>query len=110
MIASEGEKPLLYATRTISLDDFERLRYENNNFEEENTREVLENDLTLVACFGLVDKLREEVVDVINDLHEANTNTRILSGDHRETVFAIAKELGVPNENAISGEEFREQV
>jgi len=110
MIATLGEKPILYATKEMDAELFEEMKRNNDNFETEQSRLVLEQGLTLVACFGLSDKLREDVIEVINDLHDANTNTRILSGDHRDAVFHCARELGVPIDNAISGEEFREQI
>ena len=51
------------------------------------------------------------VVESINNLYEAGTNTRILSGDHKETALKVAREIGIAEEGdeagVISGAELR---
>ena len=61
-----------------------------SKFETEESRTVIESELILVATVGLTDDLREGIFDSVLALHLVKTNTRILSGDHRETVVKIA--------------------
>ena len=44
------------------MNEFNRIKGENNDFETEGDREVLENDLTAYAIFGLQDPLRSTIV------------------------------------------------
>jgi magnesium-transporting ATPase (P-type) len=45
--------------RDMSMADFEKLKADNNDFEKESDREVLECNLTAYGIFGLQDPLRE---------------------------------------------------
>jgi P-type E1-E2 ATPase len=64
----------------------------------------------LVASFGIVDKLKEGIHDVIEELYDSGVNTRIITGDHKETAIHTAREMGIieshTEEGAISGDEF----
>jgi len=88
-------KPLSIAYRDITLQQFEELKESNDNFESEESRHVIESELIHVATVGLIDELRSGVQDDCRDLKEANTNVRIVSGDHREAVVKVALELNV---------------
>jgi len=46
----------------MSLDEFNQLKSDNNDFETEADREVLEQNLTAYAIFGLQDPLRDTIV------------------------------------------------
>lgn len=94
-IAKQGMKPLSIAYRDFEVNQFEQLKSENNNFEDDNSRIMIETDLILAASFGLEDPLREDSKEVVHSLFEANVNTRILSGDHRDCVLKVARELDV---------------
>jgi P-type E1-E2 ATPase len=67
--------------------------------------------LTLVATLGLIDPLRDGCLEAINTLYDAGTNTRILSGDHKESVLKTARDIGIADNNneegVMSGEEIR---
>ena len=43
----------------MSMREFNQIKLDNNDFETEKNREVLENDLTAYGIFGLQDPLRE---------------------------------------------------
>jgi magnesium-transporting ATPase (P-type) len=68
----------------------------------------------LVASFGIVDKLKEGIHDVIEELYDSGVNTRIITGDHKETAIHTAREMGIieshTEEGAISGDEFSQIV
>lgn len=45
--------------------DFEAIKAENNNFEKEGDRGILETELTGVCIWGLQDPLRPTIIDSI---------------------------------------------
>ena len=55
-----------------------------------------------MATFGFEDELRENVAKIVNDLYEGGTNTRIISGDHKEVVTHIARKLCIVEAEGVS--------
>ena len=104
-------KPITYAYKDMPVYEFEELKHGHSNFEEEDSRYILESNLILAASFWLADPIRPEVTEVVVSLHNAKINTRILSGDHKQTVLSAAHKIGIIDSvdfaNAMSGEEFR---
>lgn len=70
--------------------------------------DTLESDLTFVGLMGMIDPPRENVKDSIAECKRSGIRTVMITGDHKNTAFAIAKELGIAeNESqAIFGAEF----
>lgn len=68
----------------------------------------MENDLTLLGVVGMIDPPREEVKDSIGLAKEAGIVTIMITGDHKNTAFAIAKDLGIADDisQAIAGKDF----
>lgn len=69
--------------------------------------EELENDLIFVGLQAMFDPPRENVKEAIAKCKTAGINTVIITGDHKFTAVAIAKELGLFKEGniALSGDE-----
>lgn len=67
----------------------------------------LEKDLIFIGLVGMIDPPREEVKDSIALCKTSGIKTIMITGDHKNTAFAIAKELGIAeNESqAIFGSE-----
>ena len=67
----------------------------------------LEQDLIFIGLVGMIDPPRLEVKDSIATCKKSGIKTIMITGDHKNTAFAIAKELGIAesNEQAISGTE-----
>ncbi|MDU4737004.1 cation-translocating P-type ATPase [Clostridium sp.] len=67
----------------------------------------LEKDLIFVGLMGMIDPPREEVKGSIQVSKNAGIRTIMITGDHKNTAVAIAKELGIANDisEAISGSE-----
>ena len=73
----------------------------------DNTPEFLEQELIFVGLTGMIDPVRPEVKAAIEECRAAGIRPVMITGDHRDTAIAIAKELGIitdPSE-AITGSE-----
>lgn len=88
-----GLKAITIAYRDFTREEFEGMKLQYNNFEDEQSRQYIENNLTMIASLGLSDPLREDIVDSILQLSEGKTNVRIVSGDHKQSVMAVAFKL-----------------
>ncbi|GAB6154037.1 calcium-translocating P-type ATPase, SERCA-type [Desulfosporosinus burensis] len=69
--------------------------------------DIIEENLTFIGLVGMIDPPRLEVKDSIALCKKAGIKTIMITGDHKNTAFAIAKELGISNdiEEVISGSE-----
>ncbi|GAA0227234.1 cation-translocating P-type ATPase [Metaclostridioides mangenotii] len=69
--------------------------------------ENIEFDLTFVGAVGMIDPPRKEVAQSVKTCRKAGIRTIMITGDHKDTAIAIAKELEILNEGdtVISGEE-----
>ncbi|WP_455538283.1 calcium-translocating P-type ATPase, PMCA-type [Terrisporobacter sp.] len=67
--------------------------------------EVLENDLVFLGLTGMIDPVREEVVESIKECNNAGIRPIMITGDHRDTASAIALQLGIIKDKneAITG-------
>ena len=67
----------------------------------------LEDNLTFVGLMGMIDPPREEVKGSIELSKKAGIRTIMITGDHKNTAVAIAKELGIAENisQAMSGSE-----
>ena len=70
----------------------------------------MEKDLILVGLVGMIDPPRAEVKDSIIKAKIAGVTTLMITGDHKNTAFAIAYQLGIAEkiEQTISGKEIDE--
>ena len=69
--------------------------------------ESLERELTFIGLTGMIDPVRPEVKAAIEKCREAGIRPVMITGDHRDTAVAIAKELGIISDEsqAITGAE-----
>ncbi|MDT2860404.1 cation-translocating P-type ATPase [Lactococcus lactis] len=66
-----------------------------------------ENDLILIGLSAMIDPPREAVYDSIAEAKKAGIKTIMITGDHKTTAQAIAKDIGLMNEEdmALTGQE-----
>jgi Ca2+-transporting ATPase len=70
----------------------------------------MEKDLIVVGIVGMIDPPRLEVKDSIMEAKRAGITSIMITGDHKNTAVAIAKELGIADsiEQSITGAEIDE--
>ena len=73
----------------------------------ENTPEYLETDLCFLGLTGMIDPVRPEVKPAIEACAAAGIRPVMITGDHKDTAVAIARELGIITDasQAITGAE-----
>ncbi|MFA5576734.1 MAG: cation-translocating P-type ATPase [Tissierellaceae bacterium] len=82
--------------------------------------DVSEDNMTFVGLTGMIDPARPEAKEAIQKCKKAGINTIMITGDHRETALAIAKDLSLAYSidetmtgdelNGISDQALREAV
>ena len=73
----------------------------------DNSPEYLEQELCFVGLTGMIDPVRPEVKAAIDECRTAGIRAVMITGDHKDTAVAIARELGiiVDASQAITGAE-----
>lgn len=116
--------------RDITKEDIDHIYEINNNFSlralrvlalayNEEKDKMSEENLVFVGLVAMVDPAREEAKPAVKTFKEAGIVTVMITGDHKDTAFAIAKELGICEDmsqcmfgyevDALSEEELREK-
>jgi len=106
------------SVRTVTVEDLKKNREEMDSMAAEALRvlafaykqlpddydltdldvEEVEDDLIFVGMQGMIDPAREEVPLAIRTAQEAGIRSIMVTGDHRITAVAIAKEIGILGE------------
>ncbi|MBR6518138.1 MAG: cation-translocating P-type ATPase [Oscillospiraceae bacterium] len=76
----------------------------------DQTAENLEKDMIFIGLTGMIDPVRPEVVDAIRECRAAGIRPVMITGDHKDTAVAIAKQLGIISDasQALSGSQLDE--
>ncbi|HQN94237.1 MAG TPA: calcium-translocating P-type ATPase, PMCA-type, partial [Prolixibacteraceae bacterium] len=62
----------------------------------------LESNLTFIGLVGMIDPARPEAVAAVAKCHTAGIRTVMITGDHKSTAMAIAREIGIYKEGDLS--------
>lgn len=93
-LAAQGQRVLAVATRPAREGQSE-LEFSD-----------LEQGLSLLGLYGIIDPPREEAITAVADCQAAGIRVKMITGDHAATARAIAAQLKLRNtERAITGHE-----
>lgn len=65
-------------------------------------------DFNFLGLIGLEDPIRPEVPQAVKECHDAGIKIIMITGDYPATVKSIAKQIGLPSEVIITGDELKE--
>lgn len=73
----------------------------------EDAAEAEERDLTFTGLVGMMDPARPEAAEAVKAFRGAGVDTVMITGDHVDTAYAIARELGIARsrKECLSGSE-----
>lgn len=117
-------------TRAINDEDIKKIEDAASNMSSDALRvlalaisfneQLEEKNLIFVGLVGMVDPPRETAKGAVATLKKAGITTIMITGDHKDTAFAIAKQLGIADDisqtmsgdqiDACSEEELKEKV
>ena len=68
---------------------------------------IEEDGLVFVGLAGMIDPPRKEIKKAVKKCKNAGMRTIMITGDHKETAFAIAKQIGIANseDDVLTGSE-----
>jgi P-type Ca2+ transporter type 2C len=90
--AARGQRVLAIATKELDRDELHE--------------DDVEHDLVFLGLFGLIDPPREEAIAAVAACHDAGIRIKMVTGDHKLTAQAIARELHLENsEDSLTGRE-----
>lgn len=71
---------------------------------------IAEEKLTFIGLVGMVDPPRPEAIPAVSNLRGAGITTIMITGDHADTAYAIAHELGITDSpsNVMTGAQLDE--
>lgn len=114
--------------RNITEEDINKIYAANKFFSDKalrvlalsynNKDNIEEEDLTFVGLVAMIDPARPEAKPAVNKFKNAGITTVMITGDHKDTAFAIAKDLNIASSidqcmmgsevDALSEEELKE--
>jgi len=109
-MTEEKRREILFQNKTMADKALRVLAVAKREWNEkpaDNNPEFLEQELVFVGLTGMIDPVRPEVKAAIEQCRTAGIRPVMITGDHKDTAIAIAKELGIINDasQAITGAE-----
>ena len=95
-ILETNEKLASDALRVLGMA-FRKIPETQKEFDEES----LENNLVFVGLEGMIDPPREEAVEANKKCLDAGIKAVMITGDHKLTAIAVAKEIGIMKEDSL---------
>jgi Ca2+-transporting ATPase len=122
-MTSEKKQEILMANKEMADQALRVLCAAERKYDEkpiEESPKSLERELTYIGLVGMIDPIRPEVKAAIVECREAGITPIMITGDHKDTAIAIAKELGILDDpsqamtgadlDRLSEEEFKKNI
>ena len=106
-ITDEAKAKILKVAENMSDDALRVLGVAFKDVDTEIDPEEMEKDLVVVGIVGMIDPPRIEVTASIEEAQRAGITPIMITGDHKNTAVAIAKELGIATDisQSLTGSE-----
>ena len=106
-ITDEDKSKILKVAENMSDDALRVLGVAFKDVDTEIAPEEMEKDLVVVGIVGMIDPPRIEVKGSIEEAKRAGITPIMITGDHKNTAVAIAKELGIATDisQSLTGSE-----
>ena len=106
-ITDEDKSKILKVAENMSDDALRVLGVAFKDVDTEIAPEEMEKDLVVVGIVGIIDPPRIEVKGSIEEAKRAGITPIMITGDHKNTAVAIAKELGIATDisQSLTGSE-----
>ncbi|MGQ9550830.1 MAG: cation-translocating P-type ATPase [Candidatus Bathycorpusculaceae bacterium] len=104
-ITEEDQTKILKINEAMALQALRNLGFAFKELPESVSTfdERIEKDMIFVGIMGMIDPPREEVKDAINLCRNAGIKVVMVTGDHKLTAIAVAKELNLLGEDELEG-------
>lgn len=101
------KEQILKANKNMTNNALRVLGFAYKNLEHINLDTKFEDDLIFMGLVGMLDPPRKEVKKAVEKCHKAGIVPIMITGDHKNTALAIAKEVGIANNvtQVLTGEE-----
>lgn len=97
------KKRILADAEQMAKGGYRVLAFAGSEYENFQKKEVYENEdipeLTFYGLVGFIDPLRPEAKVSVEQCNSADIKVIMITGDHPETAFTIARELGIADES-----------
>lgn len=106
-ITSEDINNIMNASDMMAKDALRVLGLAFKNVDSNDDSDIVEEDLTFVGLVGMIDPARPEAKSAVEIFKQAGITTIMITGDHKTTALAIAKDLGIASseKEVMSGDE-----
>jgi Ca2+-transporting ATPase len=106
-LTSEERKRILAVNHSLSREALRVLGFAFKQVKSAQSEKEAEQGLVFVGMMGMIDPPRKEVRELIVACHRSGIKTIMITGDHKNTAVAIAKELQLYKEGhrALTGQE-----
>ena len=105
-ILQANEEMANQALRVLGIGYKELTEIQEEDLSKKGVDETVENGLVFIGLVGMMDPPREEVKEAVRKCHGAGIKTVMITGDHKLTAVAVAKELGmIQGGEALTGDE-----
>lgn len=110
VLTEEMKEKILKAATEMSDDALRVLGVAFKDVDTVIDPEEMEKELVVVGIVGMIDPPRTEVKDSITEAKNAGITPIMITGDHKNTAVAIAKELGIATDisQSLTGAEIDE--
>ncbi len=103
-LTEEIKKKILNQNKAMCEDALRVISFAYKPLQEQS---LVEDDLIFLGLCGIVDPPRKEIFDAVKKCHSAGMRSVMITGDFKDTAFAIAKKVGIAKSigEVLSGDE-----